>query len=277
MATKKELEAEVIRLKQELDACQSGEKAIDIIYPNVAKFAQWEELKYSVRSLEKNLAGIQFRLWIVGDKPEWTNDRLVHIPIELSGKTARIDILLKHLEVINHQGIGEEYFWMNDDIYFVNKVTYADMCLPVAVNDLGSNIGRYDRNTVWGRDNLRTIELLKKEKLPLLNYAAHIPHRFEKEKVKLLIARYNMLETPIVLEQIYYNYWFKNSMPYWDTLDLRNNQGFCVNRQNPNWNMFEKQLQVKKYLNNSEAGMNDEFKRRLMKLFPNPSKYEKPE
>ena len=275
MTTKKELEKKVIQLTAELDNYKSDQKVINIIYPNVAKFAQWEELKYSLRSIEKNLSGVHYQIWIVGDLPEWINDQVRHIPCKLTGETPRIDILHKHLCVINHPEIGEEYFWMNDDIYFINKVMYADMCLPVAVNDLITNRRNYDPQTVWGRDNLKTIEILNKHQLTTNNYAAHIPHRYEKSKVSFLISEFGMLETPIVLEQLYYNYWFKDYLPYWDTLDLTNNQGFCINRQNPNWKAFDQQIRAKKYLNNSESGMSDEFKTRIQKLFPEPSKFEK--
>ena len=277
MTTKKELEAKVQQLSEELEALNQGAKMIDIIYPNVSEFAQWEELKYSIRSLEKNLVDVKFRLWIVGDKPSWINDQVRHIPVEYTEATPRIDILNKHLAVINHPDINEEYVWMNDDIYLVNKVMYADLCLTVAIDDMQSKRSMYNEQTVWGRDNLRTLNLLQQEGLSTHNYAAHIPHLFEKSKVKSLIEKYNMLEDPIVLTQIYYNYWFNGFTPYFDSLDLKNNQGFCINRPNPNWKAFDQQIKVKKYLNNSEAGMTEELKIRIRKLFPKQSKFEKPE
>jgi len=160
MTTKTELEKEVKQLRNELDAYRNGERIIDIIYPNVERFVQWEEMKYSLRSLEKNLIEVKFRVWIVGELPEWVNtDEVNFIPVEYSGETPRIDILHKHLAVINHQDIGEEYFWMNDDIYLVNTVMYADLCLPVAVNDLTQNISKLTTQSVRGSNNIRTLKL----------------------------------------------------------------------------------------------------------------------
>jgi len=276
MATKLELENEVKLLRNELETYRTGERVIDIIYPNVEKFVQWEEMKYSIRSLEKNLTDVKFRLWIVGELPAWINtDEVNFIPVDYSGETPRIDILHKHLAVINHPGIGEEYFWMNDDIYLVNKVMYADMCLPVAVNDLKSNVSLLSPQTVWGRDNIRTLKLLQQEGLTTWNYGVHIPHRFEKSKLKFLIEKYSMLTDPIVLTQIYYNYWFNDWIPYWDSLDLKNNQGFCINRPNPNWANIKAQLQVKKYMNNAESGMSNDLQKLIKDLFPDPSRFEK--
>lgn len=276
MASKIELENEIKLLRNELEALRNGERVIDIVYPNVERFVQWEELKYSLRSLEKNMTGVRFRIWIVGDLPEWINaDEVNFIPVEYSGETPRIDILYKHLAVINHPDVNEEYFWMNDDIYLINKVMYADLCLPMAVNDLNTKAQTLSPQTIWGRDNLSTLKLLQREGLPTLNYAVHIPHRFEKSKVKHLADRFNMLTDAIVLEQIYYNYWFKDFLPYWCTLDLRNNQGFCINRPYPNWENMKAQMKVKKYLNNSEAGMSEEIKTVIKKLFPDKSRFEK--
>ena len=275
MASKKQLEERILSLESKLASLSSEKRIIDIVYPNVSRFSQWEELKYSIRSLEKNLRDISFRLFIVGDWPEWLNPlEAFHIACEYSGKTPRIDIIHKHLAVIADDRVGEEYFWMNDDIYLVNPVSYADICLNVAVNNLREARGRMSRQTVWGRDNHRTYDLLKSQNLPTWNYAAHIPHRFEKKKVSFLIESFRMLETPLVLEQLYYNFWFRDMFPYFDTLEVTNNQGFCVNRQDPNIANLEAQLKVKKYMNNGEGGMGTILKKYLRKLFPEPSSFE---
>lgn len=263
------------RFENEIRKQEFG-RIIDIIYPNVERFVQWEELKYSLRSLEKNLVDVKFRVWIVGELPAWINEEEVFfIPVEYTGETPRIDILHKHMAVINHPDIGEEYIWMNDDIYLVNKVMYADLCLPVAVNDLKNNVSILSPQTLWGRDNIRSLKLLQEEGLSTWNYGVHIPHRFEKSKLKLLIEKYNMLVDPIVLTQLYYNYWFKDFLPYWDTLDLKNNQGFSINRPNPNRANLLAQLKSKKYLNNAEAGMTPELQEIIKGLFPEPSRFEK--
>lgn len=275
MATKKDLELKIEMLEKQLSTMSIDFKKINIVYPNVSKFAQWEELRYSLRSLQKNLRHLYFKVFIVGDWPDWMEpDHARHIRCEYTGKPPRIDILHKHLAVIADDRIGEEYFWMNDDIYLVNPVSYADMCLNVAVNNLREARSRMSLQTVWGRDNHRTYELLKSKNLPTWNYAAHIPHRFEKSKVRFLIEEFRMLENPIVLEQIYYNYWFRDMYPYFDTLEATNNQGFCVNRPDPNIANLEAQLKVKKYMNNGEGGMGPVLKKYLQKLFPHPSVFE---
>lgn len=280
MATKKELEEKISFLENEILQLRqrhldNSKPILDIVYPNVQKFVQWEELRYSLRSLAKNLVNVPFRVWIVGDKPDWVSDQVNFIPVPYSGKTRCIDILYKHQAVIEHPDIGEEYIWMNDDIYLVNPVQYADLCLNVAINNLSQSKGKFNPQTVWGRDVLHTLDVLKKYKLPTWNYAAHIPHRHEKSKVSTLIQQFNMMEDPLEMNILYYNYWFRDFYPYIDSLELTNNQGFCINRPDPNTQNLENQLRVKKYMNNSEAGMSSVTKHYLTKLFPNSSIFEK--
>jgi hypothetical protein len=282
MATKKELEDKILVLESEISELKQQskpvgpEKIIDIVYPNVAHLSQWEELKYSLRSVEKNFRDIPYRVFIVGDMPEWADERIAHIPCPHSGKTPRIDILYKHEAVRKSGLIGEEYIWMNDDIYFVNPVQYADFCLNVARGSLRSAISHMNRQTIWGRDNSITLTLLEELKMPSWNYAIHIPHRYEKKKVLKMIEIFNMLERPVVLEQVYYNYWFRDMRPYQASLDIGNNITFSINRPNPSSSALKSQLQVKKFMNNGEAGMSDTLKLLLKRLFPDRSIFEKP-
>jgi hypothetical protein len=288
--TKKELEFKVLALQEEIDLMleQSSiaaqfeepktgkiERVVDIVYPNVANLAQWEELKYSLRSVEKNFKGSKYRIFIVGDLPEWASKEIIHIPCDHSGKTPRIDILHKHEAVRNCEMVDEEYIWMNDDIYFVNPVQYADLCLNVSRQPLESAIKLMPAQTIWGKDNRATLELLQSEKIPSWNYGIHVPHRYEKEKVKFLVEKYEMLDKAIVLEQIYYNYWFRDFRPYLASLDLGNNIVFSINRPNPNSGALKTQLKVKKFMNNGEAGMGYVLKELLKKMFPEPSVFEK--
>lgn len=275
MATKAELNLQVRELKSRVKALEAGIEVIDIIYPNVEKFVQWEEMKYSLRSLEKNLVDVEFRVWIVGDKPEWASDEVNFIPVPCSGKTTRIDQALKRIAVDHHQEVNEVYFWMNDDIYFINPVTYADLCVPKILNDLSKAIHQLDPQTQWGRDMMATYRRLKAENLPTLNYAAHLPYRFEKTKSKELFRLFNLEENPFVFENLYYNLYYSYLLPYILTLDETNNLLFCINRQNPNWDVVSRQLRVKKFMNNSEAGMSDRLKTLLKSLFAEKSRFEK--
>lgn len=275
MATLAELRLKVKELKVQVKALEAGKQVIDIIYPNVEKYVQWEEMKYSLRSLEKNLIDVDFRVWIVGDRPDWLSNEARFINVPCSGKTTRIDQAMKRIAVDNHPEINEVYFWMNDDIYFINPVTHADLCIPKILNDLSKSIGRYDPQTTWGADMHNTLKRLKAENLSTLNYAIHLPYMYEKAKSKELFRLFDLEKNPYVFENLYYNLFFSHLIPYWLSLDETNNLLFCINRPNPNWNAVSVQLNQKKFLNNAEAGMSDKLKALLASLFPEKSRFEK--
>ena len=275
MATVAELRIKVKELEAQVKALEAGEHVIDIVYPNVEKYVQWEEMKYSLRSLEKNLVDVEFRIWIVGDHPDWLSDEARFINVPCTGKTTRIDQAMKRIAVDNHPEINETYFWMNDDIYLINPVTYADLCIPKILNDLAKSINRYDPQTTWGADMHATYKRLKAENLPTLNYAIHLPYMYEKVKSKELFRLFDLDKNPYVFENLYYNLFFAHLIPYRLSLDETNNLLFCINRQSPNWNAVSIQLNQKKFMNNSEAGMSDKLKALLASLFPEKSRFEK--
>lgn len=63
---------------------------IKIFYPYWAKASRWEELKYSLRSLEKNFKQ-DFEVWIVGDLPEWVKANCANLD-ELSEKSCELQV-----------------------------------------------------------------------------------------------------------------------------------------------------------------------------------------
>jgi hypothetical protein len=164
---------------------------------------------------------------------------------------------------------------MNDDIYFINPVTYADLCIPKILEDLKGRINKYNPQTQWGRDMIDTFNRLKVEQLPTLNYAIHLPYMYEKTKSKELFRLFELEKNPYVFENLYYNLFYPHLIPFTLGLEETNNLLFCVNRPNPNWDILGRQLKAKKFMNNSEAGMTDRFKTLLQSLFPEKSRFEK--
>lgn len=275
MATNKELSRKVKELKAENEALKNGKPYIDIIYPNVEKFVQWEELKYSLRSIEKNLIDVEFRIWIVGDKPEWINNEARFIDVPCTGKSTRLDQAVKRIAVDKHKEVSEEYFWMNDDIYFINPVTYADLCLPKILWDLKKHINRYNPQTTWGADMRSTFERLVKENLPTLNYAIHAPYRYEKAKSKELFRLFDLEKNPYVFENLYFNLYYPHLLPYYVNLDETNNLLCIINRKHPNWDTVANQIKIKKFFNHSEEGLSNGVKDMLQSMFPEKSRFEK--
>lgn len=247
---------------------------INICIPHVENLAQWVELKYALRSIHKNYKG-DVRIWIVGDKPKWLSKAANFIKVPHSGKSPRPDVIEKIKAVIAHEGISEEFFWSNDDIYFINPITYADLCINKVIGDLESKVARINHKSVYTEDVKNTYKTLQKHGLPTLNYSTHLPYRFEKSKMSELITLFNLEETRLLPENIYFNLYHSAELPYHLSLENTNCLLFSINRPEPNWHLVEMNLLSKKWMNNSEAGMSLKFRKLLERLFPDPSPWEK--
>jgi hypothetical protein len=248
---------------------------IDIAIPHVEKLAQWDELRFALRSIAKNYKG-EVRIWIVGDKPKWLSRKANYIKVPHTGKSPRPDVIAKIQALISNEGVNEEFFWSNDDIYFVNKVTYADLCVPkVAAADLKQKVLRITDKTVYTADVKATLNALMKANLPFKNYSTHLPYRFEKTKMTKLIHDFDLENARLLPENLYYNRYHADELPYALSLEDTNCLMFSINRPNPNWMAVQTNLKTKKWMNNSESGMTPRLQEILLSLFPEPSPWEK--
>lgn len=250
------------------------DRTIDIIIPHVEKLAQWEELKFALRSIQKNYKG-SFRIWIVGDKPKWLSKHANFIKMPCTGLSPRIDVMHKIMAVVGSDQVNEEFFWSNDDIYFINKVTYADLCITKAFGDLRTKVLRISEKTVYTDDIKATLAALQAKNMPYVNYSTHLPYRFEKAKMKAIVDEFDLMNKRLLPENIYYNRFHADELPYYLSLEESNNLMFSINRQHPNWNAVVLQSGTKKWMNNSEAGMSPRLQQYLQNMFPVPSKFEK--
>jgi len=256
-------------------------RKISIVYPNVNQYTQWVELKYSLRSLEKYLIGVDYDVIIVGDFPDKLDldkKKITFIECKCSGQTSRLDQAVKRVAVDNDLRVNEEYFWMNDDIYFIRPVTYPDLCIPRALYDLKNHITKFTagagaHRSVWARDSINTFDRLIAEKLPTNYYSLHLPYRYEKTKSKELFKRFDLLKNPYVFENLYFNLFHAD-----------------ITRMLPEYifpvisviksEFDEKKLQEnmensnKLFLNNAEEGMTPKFKEILFSMFNKKSRFE---
>ncbi len=249
---------------------------IDIIYPYVHEvetggFAQWEELRYSFRSLQKNFKE-KFRIWLVGDKPPWLSDEVNFISSP-RGKTTNppIDIVHKMLKVIKNSEISEDFIWMNDDIYFINPVKLKDITSLKAIGNL-NNIHR-STNTVFRVNLWKTFDLLKKLHLPTWNYSTHLPFYFNKEKLLKIIKRFSMNKNSFLVTTLYHNYHFPQAHP--TILNVREDKiKIGIYKSDPDFDQLRKYMEYKKFLNHSQTGFSEGIKEILIEMFPNKSKFE---
>ena len=142
-----------------------------------------EELRYSLRSIEKNFPH-RF-VWFVGGQPQGLNpDRVLrHAQF---GANKWLKIKSSMLEVVKQEELSDEFYLFNDD-FFVTKplekefVNFTDRTLADRIEDFrreNPHLNRYAMSLV------QTEEELKAQGYGTLNFEVHLPMLFEKNKVE---------------------------------------------------------------------------------------------
>lgn len=98
-------------------------KLIDIVYPLKRSRYSDNELKFSLRSVEKHLTGWN-KVWIIGDFPRWGNSELKYIATDFKHVKA-LNILENIKTACESHDISEDFLFMNDDHIFLEN---CDAC-----------------------------------------------------------------------------------------------------------------------------------------------------
>lgn len=88
---------------------------MDYVY--VCRSGDNEELRYSIRSVVKNLP--PGNMWVVGHKPDWYSGNF--IPVK-DGRNKFDNIKKCMLAIINNKEISNNFVSMHDDFFIVNKI-----------------------------------------------------------------------------------------------------------------------------------------------------------
>jgi len=256
---------------------------LSVVYPYVKAYARFDELKFSLRSLDKYLER-PFRVFVIGDRPVWLSKEVNHIPANTASMYAVADIIHKLELAIADERISEDFIWMNDDIYLLAAASKKEIKKPKAIGNLADKIRKLKgkgQDKMYNQNLLKTFQQLKKEELPTINTATHLPFLFNKTRLKEVLSKYSFYDG-LMLSCIYHNNYFKES----DYEYLHNSKGKKtavyakpVNRIED----LEKMCAGAMYFNHSDTGHKFSVDRNeqnvieqfLKKKFPAKSLFEK--
>ncbi len=155
---------------------------MDIVY--ICRAGENEELRYSIRSVVKNLP--HQNIWVIGNKPSWYNGNFVSVK-DSGNKFENIKACIRTASDI--EMISDDFILMNDDFFLLNKIdslpTYHGGFLKDKV------VHREQINPTFYYTKLlrKTLELLNK--LGYENptdYEVHMPMTMNKEKAKIALS-----------------------------------------------------------------------------------------
>lgn len=158
-------------------------KDMDIVY-FVKDTKENEELRYSLRSVEKNFP--HRKVWFIGGKPDGLNpDEWMKVNQNARSKWGNTSGLLRNACINNE--ITESFVLFNDDFFVMQPVTnlpyYSDGTLVDKIKELkqrNPNGSNYITRIQY------TLKMLEKQGFPTANYAMHMP---------MMINRAEMRET----------------------------------------------------------------------------------
>ncbi len=243
---------------------------LDFVYLYIHSQEGGEELRFSIRSVLKNYVG-QARIWVIGDRPSWYRGLHIALPRIPSVKgRARLDRAKKLYHIATQASqINDRFVAMQDDIYFVDKVTY------------------YDLNRRWVNDRPLTPDwvhpwnpkdgYLKQKRATALklfahgihyvsDYSTHTPKLYFKDDLKVIIESYNALEEPLVCTILFDNAIRRTDrpfpiQPYRVRLKTKDHSGEDL----------LKLCEGKIYLNHTSKSWTSGTHAALESLFPSPS------
>lgn len=147
-----------------------------------------EELRYSLRSVEKNFP--HRYVWFVGGQPKGLKpDRaLKH---KQFGANKWLLIRSSMLEVVKQSELSDEFYLFNDDFFVMKPFTgdfinYTDRTLSDRIEDFrreNPHLNRYAMTLV------QAYEELTAQGYGTLNFEVHLPMLFDKNKVTDVITR----------------------------------------------------------------------------------------
>jgi hypothetical protein len=185
------------------DTVKHRNDAVQFVWPYWHGGANGDELRWSIRSVISHFEG-QAKITIVGDRPEWWQGHVIDTPrIQQTANWPFRDMLNKMQVIATHREIDSHFVWMMDDVYLIRPVTLAEIQLPRAYGWADN------RQNSWQRRKSNTMACLAREGKTQYDYATHLPHHAEQDKLQWLFDRYNLAENTMLWEVLYGN-WFRS-------------------------------------------------------------------
>lgn len=256
-------------------------KKVDLVYFHIHGPDQSQELKFSLRSIEKYFNNDNYQIHIIGELPPWLNTENANfIPLRrINGFKGNVlaDVVYKLNFVIKTKEIGNIFYRMMDDIYFINQVQKSDLDKLYALQDFsGREIDKinFDASKQWSMLMKNSLKILRSNNYSEYNYGNHLPGRYSKRNLKQMFSDFDINIMPYLPSIIYYNVFHKKTPDYF-LLPNGNNIKLGIYKSNHTSHDIHRMRKNNLFLNNGISAYNTQLIQFLKDMFPTKSKYEK--
>jgi hypothetical protein len=151
---------------------------MDYVY--ICRDGENEELRYSLRSIEKNMP--KGRVWLIGNRPKWYIGDLIYVK-DIGGKFENIRNCIRVAS--EHLEISDNFVLMNDDFFALNKISIVPTLHGGLLID---KIERY-KELGMASKYIKLLELTYKQLVSVgikdpIDYDIHVPMIMNKNKLK---------------------------------------------------------------------------------------------
>jgi len=163
-----------------------------IVYPWKASGQKWDELKFSLRSVEKNFLDDMCPIYILGtEEPGFLGK---------NGGESRVKYLpaWKYAEALNTGvQLADKVLWMNDDILMLKPTTWKECETPLYIGKIKKGfidtVG--EQKNTWRQGVLRVMKRLRdigiKEQRV---FSTHTPYVFDRSKAIAVLGEFGLWE-----------------------------------------------------------------------------------
>lgn len=251
---------------------------IDVFYQYLFNQEKWQELKYSLRSLDAHLKS-PYRVWIVGDMPDWIKN-VNHIPHQRTNDVWCSKCLSANEKielVFNHHEIGESLLEMSDDHYFLHDITEKDLDIYLAVNH-SSNLN-HTSSGIHKELLLETFKSLTAAKKSTWNCETHTPRLYSKILLQEVFEKYQPKENRLLASTLYFNEVYNEVKPHVMQKPDKYKAGFYgldneYSFKSTNTAEIQTILSGKTFLNHNDDGWSVSLAKVIEDRFPDKSKFE---
>ena len=190
-----------------------------VVIPYCSDGAQGRELEYAVAGWRRHFKE-KYLIVLVGDHHPvcGTGEDIVHLPCPRvppcgdSNYRPHLDHVHKFREVRKHYPDADGFIYACDDMYAVNDFDISDIKL---LKQLSKDMkGDAKSKNGWQRDMARTRALCVKEGFPVRNFICHLPLWYDFAKLFALYDRFDLDHTSYVVENIYFNMYYPQKIPF---------------------------------------------------------------
>jgi hypothetical protein len=275
------------------------EDMIPVFYPYWENGSKWEELRYSLRSLESHFK-TDFIVYVVGDRPEWIQN-VIHIPYEREvidqEPSLHNALMMLHKFLITritndelHElrtnytkpptgfgtavGAQDLFVRMYDDIYFLKDRTVEDLMVTRIVRTKEEAKAITAGGGKWRQQVKDACGLLERKGYDGYMTETHCPEVFSARLMRHIFRMFDLPKNKLLTSTIYYNVF-----PYKNGLVDKKTERALFYGEDTAYSYLSRNIEStcegKYFLNHNDAGLNEELKEFIKGRFTEKSRFEK--